>query len=69
MIPHSLNLNSDSDLLKDIKKYSKDNNIYGFVSGIVGNLKRACIQCPNKNSNNIYEGNLEIISLNGFLLF
>ena len=66
MIPHSLNLSPDSDLLKQISEYSLKKNIYGFVSSAVGNLKRASIQCPNNNSNNIYEGNLEVISLNGF---
>ena len=66
MIPHSLNFPPKSDLIINIKEYSKENNIYGFVSGIVGNLNSACIQCPNTQSVNIYEGNLEIISLNGF---
>ncbi len=66
MIPHSLNLSPGTDLLRQIKLYSGEKNIYGYVSSAVGNLRKACIQCPKKSSNNIYEGDLEVISLNGF---
>ena len=65
MIPHSLKLSSGSDLLLSIKEYSNSSNIYGFVCGVVGNLSKVTIQCPNNKTVKIFEGNLEIISLNG----
>jgi len=65
MQPHSLKLSPDSDLIKSIKEYSLANNLYGYVSGVVGNLKKVCIQCPGNQEINKFEGNLEIVSLNG----
>lgn len=65
MQPHSLKLSTDSDLLTCIKKFSFTNNLYGYVSGVVGNLSKACIQCPDNQKITKFEGNLEIISLNG----
>ena len=66
MIPHSLKLYPETDLLVSIKEYSKENKIYGFITGIVGNLSKAAIQCPTNQSLTIFQGNLEIICLNGF---
>ena len=65
MQPHSLKLSSDSDLIISIKEYSFSNNLYGYVSGVVGNLSKACIQCPSNQEISKFEGNLEIVSLNG----
>lgn len=65
MDPHSLKLFPLSDLLESIKEYSLSNNLYGFVSGVVGNLSSACIQCPGNQKINKFDGNLEIVSLNG----
>jgi predicted DNA-binding protein with PD1-like motif/glutaredoxin len=65
MKPHSLKLSPESDLIKSIKDYSFANNLYGYVSGVVGNLKTVCIQCPGNQEINKFEGNLEIVSLNG----
>ena len=65
MQPHSLKLSPESDLIKSIKEYSFANNLYGYVSGVVGNLKVVCIQCPCNQEINKFEGNLEIVSLNG----
>ena len=65
MQPHSLKLSPESDLIKSIKEYSFANNLYGYVSGVVGNLKTVCIQCPGNQEINKFEGNLEIVSLNG----
>ena len=65
MQPHSLKLSPESDLIKSIKEYSSENNLYGYVSGVVGNLKKVCIQCPGNQEINKFEGNLEIVSLNG----
>ncbi|MBO6512268.1 MAG: hypothetical protein JJ979_27930, partial [Roseibium sp.] len=36
-----------------------------YVSGVVGNLRTVCIQCPGNQEINKFEGNLEIVSLNG----
>ena len=65
MHPHSLKLSPETDLINSIKEYSLSNNLYGFVSGVVGNLKKVCIQCPGNQNINKFEGNLEIVSLNG----
>ena len=40
MQPHSLKLSPESDLINSIKEYSLSNNLYGYVSGVVGNLKQ-----------------------------
>ena len=63
MQPHSLKLSPDSDLIISIKEYSFSNNLYGYVSGVVGNLSKACIQCPGNQENSKFEGNLEICLL------
>jgi len=65
MQPHSLKLSPYSDLIICIKNFSLSNNLYGYVSGVVGNLSKACIQCPGNQEINKFEGNLEIVSLNG----
>ena len=65
MKPHSLKLSPDSDLIICIKEFSSLKNIFGYVSGVVGNLSKACIQCPGNQEINKFEGNLEILSLNG----
>ena len=65
MQPHSLKLSPESDLISCIKEYSLSNQIYGYVSGVVGNLRKVCIQCPGNQEINKFEGNLEIVSLNG----
>ena len=65
MQPHSLKLSPDSDLIISIKEFSFSNNLYGYVSGVVGNLSKACIQCPGSKEISKFEGNLEIVSLNG----
>ncbi len=65
MQPHSLKLSPDSDLIICIKEFTYSNNLYGYVSGVVGNLSKACIQCPSNQEISKFEGNLEIVSLNG----
>ena len=65
MQPHSLKLSPDSDLIICIKEFSFSNNLHGYVSGVVGNLSKACIQCPGNQEISKFEGNLEIVSLNG----
>ncbi len=65
MQPHSLNLSPNSDLIICIKEFSYSNNLYGYVSGVVGNLSKASIQCPGNQVISKFEGNLEIVSLNG----
>ena len=52
-------------MIKLIEEYSFANNLYGYVSGVVGNLKTVCIQCPGNQEINKFEGNLEIVSFNG----
>ena len=65
MQTYSLKLAPKSDLIICIKEFSYSNNLYGYVSGVVGNLSKVCIQCPGNQEINKFEGNLEILSLNG----
>ena len=65
MQPRSLKLSPESDFINAIKEYSFTNNLYGYVSEVVGNLRTVCIQCPGNQELNKFEGNLEIVSLNG----
>ena len=65
MQPHSLKLSPYTDLIVCIKEFSFSNKLYGYVSGVVGNLSKACIQCPGSQEISKFEGNLEIVSLNG----
>ena len=65
MNPHSLKLSPESDLIKCIKDYSFSLSLNGFVSGVVGNLREVCIKCPGDKEINKFQGNLEILSLNG----
>ena len=65
MNPHNLKISPESDLVNSIKEYTRSNNLYGYVSGVVGNLRQVCIQCPKSEKINEFKGNLEILSLNG----
>ena len=60
-----LKLAPGSDLLISIEKVGREQNSNGFVLGVVGNLSRACFQCPGRSKPTLLEGNLEIITLNG----
>jgi len=62
MQPHSLKLSPESDLINSIKEYSLSNNLYGYVSGVVGNLRTVCIQCPGNQEINKFE---EILKITG----
>ena len=55
MQPHSLKLSPDSDLIISIKEFSFSNNLFGFVSGVVGNLSKACIKCPGNEEINKFK--------------
>ena len=61
MQPHSLKLSPESDLINSIKEYSLSNNLYGYVSGVVGNLRKVCIQCPGNQEINKFEGDKTLI--------
>jgi len=60
-----LKLNSGSDLRLSLEAIGLDSKKPGFVLGVVGNLSRACFQCPGRSKPTVLEGNLEIITLNG----
>ena len=61
----NLKLTPESDLINCIKEYSSSKKLFGYISGVVGNLRKVCIQCPGNKELNTFEGNLEIVSLNG----
>ena len=60
-----LKLAPGSDLRNSIERVGREQNTNGFVLGVVGNLSRACFQCPGRSKPTLLEGNLEIITLNG----
>ena len=60
-----LKLPPGSDLRLSIEEFARDQRMSGFVVSIVGNLSRACFQCPGRTKPTVLEGNLEIITLNG----
>ncbi len=61
-----LKLEPGSDLRLTIEQLGRDQNSSGFVLGVVGNLSSAAFQCPGRSEPTVLEGNLEIITLNGF---
>ena len=67
MQPHSSKLFPDSDLIVCIREFFF-NNLYGYVSDVVGNLSKACIQCPSFQKINKFEGDLERISRMAILI-
>ncbi len=60
-----LKLSSGSDLRLSLEKVGIQSSKSGFVIGVVGNLSKACFQCPGRSKPTVLEGNLEIITLNG----
>ena len=60
-----LKLPPGSDLRQSIEEAGHVRGKSGFVVGVIGNLSRACFQCPGRSNQTILEGNLEIITLNG----
>ena len=67
MRPFPLKLHPDADLLESLKTISQRENAYGYILSVVGNLSRVVFQCPDQSKKNILKGNLEIITLNGFI--
>ena len=62
-----LTLSPGSDLHQSLEVLSREQQITGFVLGVVGNLTRAAFQCPGQPEPTILEGDLEVITLNGTL--
>jgi len=60
-----LKLAPGNDLRLSIERSPDLEGQSGFVLGVVGNLSRACFQCPGRPTSTVMEGNLEIITLNG----
>ncbi len=60
-----LKLAPGSDLRLSLQALAQAQNASGFVLGVVGNLSRACFQCPGPQGPTVMEGDLEIITLNG----
>ena len=59
-----LKLTPGSDLRLSIEQVGRREKSSGFVLGVVGNLSRACFQCPGLPQPTVMEGNLEIIKFN-----
>ena len=63
--PKTLQLESGSDLLKSLQFLARDENKFGYVLSVVGNLSTAKFQCPGREKATVLKKHLEIIALNG----
>ncbi len=62
-----LHLGPGSDLRHSLEQLAVDEQVSGFVLGVVGNLAQAAFQCPGQAEPTVLRGDLEIITLNGTL--
>jgi predicted DNA-binding protein with PD1-like motif/glutaredoxin len=62
-----LHLGPGSDLRHSLEQLAAEQQISGFVLGVVGNLSQAAFQCPGQAEPTLLQGDLEIITLNGTL--
>lgn len=60
-----LKLAPGSDLRLSLEQLAVEQQLSGFVLGVVGNLTRAAFQCPGQSQPTVLEGDLEVITLNG----
>ena len=60
-----LKLAPGSDVRLSLEKLAVEQNVSGFILGVVGNLSRASFQCPGQAQPSVLEGDLEVITLNG----
>tara|TARA_Y100001968_G_scaffold191429_1_gene175393 strand:+ start:395 stop:1012 length:618 start_codon:yes stop_codon:yes gene_type:complete len=65
MHSYSVKLPPNTDLLQALDQIARNENAFGYVLGVVGNLSRAAFQCPGRAEPEIIESTLEIITLNG----
>jgi predicted DNA-binding protein with PD1-like motif/glutaredoxin len=62
-----LHLGPGSDLRYSLEQLAANQQVSGFVLGVVGNLAQAAFQCPGQAEPTVVRGDLEIITLNGTL--
>lgn len=60
-----IKLEPGDDLLISLGQFARSTNVSGFVLGVVGNLSKATFKCPGQPQLSVFEGELEIITLNG----
>ena len=60
-----LKLAPGSDVRLSLEQLAVEQNLSGFILGVVGNLSRASFQCPGQAQPSVLEGDLEVITLNG----
>ena len=60
-----LKLAPGSDVRLSLEQLAAEQNLSGFILGVVGNLSRASFQCPGQAQPSVLEGDLEVITLNG----
>tara|TARA_Y100001968_G_scaffold329441_1_gene378784 strand:- start:338 stop:946 length:609 start_codon:yes stop_codon:yes gene_type:complete len=63
----SIIIPSQSDVLLTLEQFAREENIHGYILSVVGNLSIASFQCPERASPELLKGNLEILTLNGFI--
>ena len=61
----TLHLEPGQDLRLSLSEVALQNQISGFLLGVVGNLSKASFQCPGRDAPTVLVGELEIITLNG----
>ncbi|CAK23601.1 PCC domain-containing protein [Synechococcus sp. CS-197] len=61
----TLNLEPGQDLHQSLHQLASDQQLSGFVLGVVGDLSEACFQCPGQPQPTRMQGVLEVITLNG----
>ena len=61
--PKTLQLESGSDLLKSLESLAINENKFGYVLSVVGNLSTARFQCPGKAHETIIQNHLDWVLL------
>ena len=60
-----LELQPGQDLHVALSELAAQQQLSGFVLGVVGNLSQACFRCPGQQEPTLMRGELEVITLNG----
>ena len=60
-----LQLEPGQDLHSTLAELAAQQQLSGFVLGVVGNLSQACFRCPGQQQPTLMQGELEVITLNG----
>ena len=62
-----IHLDAGADLRGSLEQIAREEQAFGFVLSVVGNMRQACFACPGQDAPIVLEGELEIITLQGTL--